>query len=102
MVGFLHSVASELECEAIEPVSDVDLRRQVKAELDVFVARDFFGLTRDEMRYILDPSSILGEDCGIETFGALKRLDVRLHGRFVTYDLIIKAWDEMPPTEGRQ
>ncbi|MCY1550067.1 hypothetical protein D9M68_862850 [compost metagenome] len=59
------------------------------------VARDFFGLTREEMRYLLDPSSVLGPDCGIETFGALKRAETRKGQPFTSFDLIMEAWDAL-------
>ena len=37
-------------------------------------------LTRDEMRYLLEPSDVLGPDCGFETFGALRREEARTSG----------------------
>ncbi|MGH7194517.1 MAG: Eco57I restriction-modification methylase domain-containing protein, partial [Candidatus Saccharimonadales bacterium] len=61
--------------------------------LDVLVGRDFFGLTLDEMRYLLDPADVLGPDCGFETFGALKRAERRASGgAFTTRDLILETW----------
>ena len=57
-------------------------------------ARDFFGLTKDEMRYLLDPSEILGNECGIETFGALKRSEIRRDGQFTSMNHILDAWDK--------
>ena len=36
-------------------------RAQVRAELDAYYAR-LYGLTRDELRYILDPKEVHGED----------------------------------------
>ncbi|GJN55061.1 Eco57I restriction-modification methylase domain-containing protein [Pseudomonas tohonis] len=77
------------------PADDPATRRLLRAELDVLVARDFFGLTRDEMRYLLDPSSVLGPDCGIETFGALKRAETRKGQPFTSFDLIMEAWDAL-------
>jgi hypothetical protein len=78
------------------PVEDVETRNRLRAEIDVLVARDLFGLTRDEMRYLLDPSDILGADCSFETFGALKRADEReCNGRFRTRDFIVDVWDHL-------
>lgn len=77
------------------PAEDIQVRRGLRAELDVYVARDFFGLSRDEMRYLLDPSSILGESCGVETFGALKRAEMRDDGEFTSYGMIMEAWDRL-------
>jgi len=55
------------------PVEDENMRVIVRAELDVMIARDLLGLTKSEMHYMLDPADYLNEDCGFETFGALKR-----------------------------
>lgn len=75
------------------PCEDVAERHILKAEIDVLAARDLFDLTLDEMRYVLDPSDILGSGCDFETFGALKRSEEREHdGRFFTRDLIVSTW----------
>ena len=92
MAGLWDRVASALKLQG-GPTEDPSLRRKLRAQLDVYVARDFFGLTKSEMRYLLDPSSELGEDCGIETFGALKRAEIRADQRFTSYDMIMDAWD---------
>jgi hypothetical protein len=79
------------------PCEDPVQRRVLRAELDVLVARDFFGITRDEMRYLLDPADVLGPDCGFETFGALKRAEARASGgAFTSRDLILDTWDSLP------
>ena len=46
-------------------------RAQLLAELDAYYAR-LYGLTRDELRYILDPKEVRGEDFPGETFRVLK------------------------------
>ena len=56
----------------------------------------FSRLSRDEMRYVLDPGDILGRDCGFETFGALMRAEFRAHKAFVTRNLILTTWDSLP------
>ena len=83
------------------PSEDPVDREQVRMELDVLVARDLFGLSRDQMRYLLDPADILGPECGFETFGALRRADFRQYGELRTRRLILEVWDRMPsPMEG--
>ncbi len=74
------------------PIADPAQREQLRIELDVLVARDLFGLTIDEMRYLLDPKDILGAECEFETFGALQRAERREYGEFRTKRLIEKAW----------
>lgn len=43
----------------------------LRAELDAYYAK-LYGLTRDELRYILDPKDIYGPDFPGETFRGLK------------------------------
>ncbi len=52
---------------------------QLRSELDAYCAR-LYSLTRDELRYILDPKEVHGEDFPGETFRVLKEKEVRLHG----------------------
>ena len=75
-------------------VEDPDYRALLAAEIDVLVARDVYGLTKDEMRYILDPSKILGKECEIETFRALRNREMREFGEYRTERLILDAWDQ--------
>jgi hypothetical protein len=52
---------------------------QLRAELDAYYAR-LYGLTRDELRYILDPKEVYGEDFPGETFRVLKEKEIRQFG----------------------
>jgi hypothetical protein len=76
-------------------VEDPERRAVLAAEIDVLVARDVYGLTKDEMLYILDPENILGEDCGIETFKALRNREMREFGEYRTQRLVLDAWDRL-------
>ena len=76
-------------------IEDPDHRAEVAAEIDTFVAREVYGLTKQEMLYILDPANILGEDCGVETFKALRNREVREFGEYRTQKLILEAWDRL-------
>ena len=67
----------------------------------MLVAREIYGLSKDEMLYILDPANILGEDCGIETFKALRNREQREFNEFGTQRLILEAWDRMTVAETR-
>jgi len=100
MSGFRDIATQDLglDPKSAEPVEDLSSRASLRAELDVLVARDLFGLSRDEMRYVLDPGDILGRDCGFETFGALMRAECKAHKAFVTRDLILATWDSLPKT----
>lgn len=71
-----------------------DRRAHLRAELDAFYARAY-GLTRDELRYILDPADVKGPDYPSETFRVLKEREIRQHGEYRTRRLILAAWDRM-------
>lgn len=67
-------------------------RAQLRAELDAYYAR-LYGLTRDELRYILDPKDVMGEDYPSETFRVLKEGEMRAYGEYRTRRLVLEAWD---------
>ena len=69
-------------------------RAQLRAELDALYAK-LYGLTRDELRYILDPADIFGNDYPTETFRTLKSKEIRQFGEYRTRRLVLEAWDQM-------
>lgn len=69
-------------------------RALLRAELDAYYAK-LYGLTRDELRYILDPADIMGEDYPSETFRVLKNKEMREFGEYRTQRLVLAAWDAM-------
>jgi len=64
------------------------------AFLDAFYARAY-GLTRDELRYILDPAGVKGRDYPSETSRVLKEQEIRQYGEYRTRRLVLEAWDRM-------
>jgi hypothetical protein len=52
-----------------------------------------YGLTRDHLRYILDPANVLGPDYPSETFRVLKKNDIAKYGDDRTARLVLAAWD---------
>jgi hypothetical protein len=73
---------------------DEDRRAHLRADLDAFYARAY-GLTRDELRYILDPADVKGSDYPSETFRVLKEKERRQYGEYRTQRLVLAAWDRM-------
>ncbi|WP_374276492.1 Eco57I restriction-modification methylase domain-containing protein [Azonexus sp.] len=71
---------------------DPDRRATLRAELDAYYAK-LYGLTRDELRYILDPADIMGEDYPSETFRVLKNKELKEFGEYRTQRLVLEAWD---------
>ena len=75
-------------------VFNVERRAKLRAELDAFFARSY-GLTRDQLRFILDPSDALGRGYPTETFRVLKKNDIRRYGEYRTAKLVLQAWDRI-------
>jgi len=73
---------------------DEQRRAHLRAELDATYAH-LYGLTRDELRYILDPTEIYGSDFPSETFRVLKERETKQHGEYRTARLVLAAWDRM-------
>ena len=71
---------------------DDERRAIIRAELDARIAR-LYGLTRDELRYILDPQDVYGDTFPGETFRVLKEKEQRQYGEYRTRRLILAAWD---------
>lgn len=79
---------------AIKPALPPGERAAVRAELDAYCAH-LYGLTRDELRYILDPRDVMGPDYPSETFRVLKEGEIRQHGEYRTRRLVLEAWDRL-------
>jgi len=77
---------------------DPERRAILRAELDAIYAR-LYGLTRDDLRYILDPSDIMGHDYPSETFRGLKAKEIRHLGEYRTRRLVLEAWDKLEQGE---
>ena len=73
---------------------DPDRRAQLRAELDGFFARKY-GLSRDELRYILDPADTHGESYPSETFRGLKRNEIERYDEYRTQRLVLTAFDRL-------
>jgi hypothetical protein len=73
---------------------NVARRSQLRAELDAWYARAY-GLTRDELRYILDPADVMGEGYPSETFRVLKNNEQAEFGEYRTQRLVLEAWDKL-------
>jgi hypothetical protein len=103
-----HSMASfarDLGYEGPPFAWDEDRRAQVRAELDAWYALAY-GLTRDELRYVLDPKDVMGEDYPSETFRVLQKNEIAKYGEYRTRRLVLAAYDNLtsegmrPRTEG--
>jgi hypothetical protein len=76
-------------------------RARLRAELDAWYARAY-GLTRDELRYVLDPADAKGTAYPSETFRVLKKNEIARFGEYRTARLVMLAWDQMERGEIRE
>jgi hypothetical protein len=93
MAAFLDLLKANDQLAAFDvtPVDDPDQRRRIAAEIDARVARNLYGLTRDELAYILDPKDVLGTDSTVETFRSLRAQELHKHGEYRTQRLVLAA-----------
>lgn len=73
---------------------DLTRRADLRAELDAFFALKY-GLSRDELRYVLDPADTHGPGYPSETFRVLKRNEESAFGEFRTGRLVLEAYDRL-------
>lgn len=69
-------------------------RALLRAEIDAIYAQ-LYGLTRDELCFVLDPIEAMGVNYPSETFRVLKEKEIQHHGEFRTRRLVLDAWDRM-------
>ena len=91
----------------------IEQRALLRAELDAYYAR-LYGLTRKQLRYILDPHDLTDreltdildptedppdaprtKDFPGETFRVLKERDIKEHGEYRTKRLVLEAWHHL-------
>ncbi len=90
----LKAWAEDLGYDGPSFLFDPECRSLLQAELDAYYAH-LYGLNRDELRYILDPSDVMGPDYPSETFRVLKNNEQRQFGEYRTQRLVLEAWDRL-------
>jgi hypothetical protein len=90
----LKAWASALNHEGEPFPFDPERRAILRAELDAYYAK-LYGLMRDDLRYILDPADVMGDDYPSETFRVLKNNELRAFGEYRTQRLVLEAWDKL-------
>ena len=90
--------AKSLGCDGPPFGFDPDRRARLRAELDAWYARRY-GLSRDDLCYILDPQLVMGADYPSETFRVLKQNEIRDQGEYRTGRLVLEAWDALEQGE---
>lgn len=73
-------------------VYDPEIRAVWQAELDAIFSH-LYGLSTEDLRYILDPEDVCGGSCINETFRVLKDNEMRQLGEYRTKRLVMEAWN---------
>jgi hypothetical protein len=90
MASFAHDLDQD-----IRPFKwDEDRRAKLRSELDAWYALAY-GLTRDDLRYVLDPKDIMGPDYPSETFRVLQKNEIVKYGEYRTQRLVLAAYDNL-------
>lgn len=90
MTAFWNARAGEGWCEPVSAdgsppgAEDPDERFHLRAQIDAIVARDVFGLTKDELACILD------------TFPIVRRKDEERYGEYLTKRVILEYYAAVP------
>lgn len=71
-----------------------DRRHQLKCELDAYYAH-LYGLTRDELLYVLDPQNVMPEGYPSVTFPGLKRKELAEFGEYRTQVRVIAEYERL-------
>jgi hypothetical protein len=69
-------------------------RALLRSELDAYFAK-LYGLSREELQFVLDPQEAQGQDYPSRTFHRLKENEVRAFGEYRTQRLVLEAWDRL-------
>ena len=69
-------------------------RWQLRGELDAYFAH-LYGLTREELCYVLDPVAVFGEEFPSETFRLLRDRELKSVGEYRTQRLVLEAFDRL-------
>ena len=69
-------------------------RLRIRAELDAYFAH-LYGLTRDDLCYILDPEDVMGKDFPSVTFPGLKGKEQAAYGKYLTQQFVLDVYDEL-------
>jgi hypothetical protein len=75
-------------------IFDEERRATLRSELDAYYA-DLYGLTREDLLFILDPADVVGPDYPTLTFSGLKANEIRAFGEYRTKRLVLEAWDRI-------
>jgi hypothetical protein len=73
---------------------DPDRRFRIQCEIDAFYAH-LYGLSRDEVMFVLDPCDVFGPTFPGESFRVLREKETERYGEFRTKQLVMAYYDAM-------
>ena len=69
----------------------MDIGRRVQLRAELRLLRHLYGLTRDELRFMLNPKDSFGNDFPSDSFRVLKDREIRDYGEYRTQRLVLAA-----------
>ena len=94
----MHEFAKDAGYEGPPFCWDDARRAHLRGQIDAYYAH-LYGLTRDELHYILDPHAAMGADFPGETFRGLKANEQAEFGEYRTEQIVLAAFDELARSE---
>jgi hypothetical protein len=88
------SFARDLRYTGVPFSWDANQRAHLRADLDAWYALAY-GLSRDELRYVLDAKEVMGADYPSETFRVLQKNEIAKYGEYRTARLVMAAYDRL-------
>ncbi len=76
-------VAKHKSKSAVPGSTNKEERREIQAEIDAYVARNVYGMTRDELAYVLD------------MFPIVEKRDTKEFGEYLTKRIVLEAFDAL-------
>ena len=67
---------------------------KIQSEIDAFFAYKY-GASREDLNYMLKPSSSKIGIEGVENFDVLERKEIKTFGEYRTQRLVLEAWDRL-------
>lgn len=92
LLGTTRKMAEILSCPVT--IWNDDERAVLMARLDAFYGYKY-GLSREELEFILDPEAVMGMGYPTQTFPQIKANDIAKYGEYRTKRLVMEAYDEL-------
>lgn len=92
LMGTTKLMASSLGCAVT--IYNEEERFELRGLIDAYYAYKY-GLSREDLEYILDSKSVMGPDYPSETFPTLKKNEIEEYGEYKTKRMALESYDKI-------